>query len=235
MDRIPNAADFEAYRVTNVNSQEVIRQPLYDYNIYPGAGSQSLTFFQTPVGQGVTSALGATAATPKTRSDTNMDLAGQLPSGLQYMIEGIEVFCYPGSVATANTYTPATITFFAAAAAATVGGQVNDSNTFYQSGLFILNVLAKAYLTVTPLIQFVPRASFDLSAAVATNSATVGEVGTAVLRPGGEPFMLTPPVAIFPAVNFSAQVTWPAVVAMPSGFNARVGVQFNGYMLRAGQ
>lgn len=233
--RIPSPDEFAHYRVTNPNSSEVVRQPLYDYQLLAGTGAQSLTFFQTPIGAGITTALGATVGTPKTLSDTNMVLAAQLPSGLQFMVESIEVLFYPGSVSTANTYTPAGVAFFAAVAALSLAALINDANTFYQSGLLKLTVLAKDYLTITPTIQAVPRASFDLSAAFATNSATTSEVGAGILRPGGEPLFLDPPIALFPAQNFNVTISWPAVVALPSGFNARVGVQLAGFQYRAGQ
>lgn len=233
--RPPLPAEFEQYRVTNPNFSESIRQPLYDYNLLNGAGAQSLAFFQSPIGAGVTTALGATAGTPKTLSDTNMTLAGQLPSGFQFMVEGIDVAFYPGSVNTANTYTPATVLAFNAAAAATVGGGVNDANTFYQSGRLEFTVLQKTYLTHTPLIHFVPRAVFDLAGFVASNSATTGETIGAVLRPGGNPWEMDPPIALFPAQNFDVTLRWPAAQALPSGFNARVGIIMHGYAYRAGQ
>ena len=75
-----SAADFQAARVTQPGQSEIIRQSLYDNQILPGAGSTQLNFFQQPIGQGITSALGATAATGKTQFDTNMSLGGQLPS-----------------------------------------------------------------------------------------------------------------------------------------------------------
>lgn len=232
---IPDGNVFAQYRVTNPNFAEVIRQPLYDYLLMPGAGAQQLSFFQLPVGQGVTTALGATVGNPKTLSDTNMNLGGQLPSGFEFLVEAIQIEFYPGSVSTANTYTPATMTFFAAVAAATVGGQLNDANTFWQSGLLEFNVLGKNYTRGTPLIKFIPGASFDLSAAVASNSATTAEVGAGVLKPSGQPYDLLPPVSLQPSVNFEVVIRWPAVVAMPTGFNARVGVILDGWAKRAGQ
>lgn len=231
----PNAADFDRYRVTNANFSESIWQPLYDYNLYPAAGAQSLGFFQTPIASGITTALGATVGTPKTLSDTNMVLAGQLPSGMNFLATGVEVLFYPGSVSTANTYTPQTFTFFAAANAATVPAHLNDVNTFYQSGRLEFTVLAKTYLTITPLINFVPTAAFTLSGGVASTSATAGEAGALSARPTGMPFDLQPPISLAPAMNFDVTLRWPAVVALPSTFNARVGVQLPGYVYRAGQ
>lgn len=233
--RTPTGADFDMYRVTNPGFSEVIRQPLYDFLLMAAAGVQRLAFFQTPVGAGLTTALGGVAGTPKTLSDTNMTLAGQLPSGFQFLTEAIEVQFYPGSVSTANTYTPAAMTFFAVAAAVTVGGQLNDSNIFYQGGLLEFNVLSKNYFRLTPLVNFVPQRSFDLAGFISSNSATVGVSGAGVLRPGGLPLELDPPIALMPACNFDISLLWPAVSAMPSTFNARVGVVLQGYAYRAGQ
>jgi hypothetical protein len=233
--RTPNESDFAAYRVTNPGFAEIIQQPLYDYQLMPGTGSQLLTFFQTQIGQGVTTAPGGTVGSVKSYSDTNMQLSSQLPSGLEFLTQSIEVQFYPGSVSTANTFTTATITYFAAVAAASVGAQMNDSNTFYIGGLLEFNVLNKNYLRMTPLVNFVPTRSLDLSAAVASNSATTAQVGVGIVRPGGLPFDLDPPVTLLPACNFAVTISWPAVVALPSGFNARVGVVLQGYQKRAGQ
>jgi hypothetical protein len=235
MQDFPSAADFEAARVTNPGSSEIIRQRLYDYQLYAAAGVGQLSFFQTPAGQGVTSALGATVGSSKTLQDTNMVLAGQLPSGMGYMIESIEVLYLPGSVSTASTYTPANLSLFAVAAAATVAGQLNDVNTFYQSGLLEFNILQKTALREAPLIAFPPKAHLDLSAAIASNSATVGEVAAVLAKAGGRPYYLEPRISLQSAVNFEVVLKWPAPVAVPSGFNARVGVIFDGFMQRAGQ
>src|SRR3954471_5699574 len=60
------AADFNNSRVTNPQQSELIRNTLYDSLLYPTAGQTQLSFFATPLGQGTTSALGATVSTPKT-------------------------------------------------------------------------------------------------------------------------------------------------------------------------
>lgn len=231
----PSAADFQASRVTNPGQSEVIRQRLYDYLLYPTAGQPQLNFFSQPAGQGLTSSLGAAAGGSKTQFDTNLVLPNQLPSGVAYMVESIEVLFMPGSVSTANTYTPNVVKAFAAAAALTVGAYVNDVNTIYQSGMLEFNVLQKNYVRETPLLAFPPKAMFDLSAAEATNSATVGEVAMALMKVAGRPYYLDPVVTIQPAVNFDVTVRWPAAVATPTGFNGRIGVIFDGYMMRASQ
>lgn len=235
MNGIPTAAEFASARVTNPGQSEVVRQRLYDYQLYAAAGAQQLSFFQQPIGSGQTTALGATAGTPKTQWDTNMQLGGQLPSGLQMLVESIEVLFYPGSVSTANTYTPANVTFFLAAAATAVDAFLDDVNTFYQSGMLELNVLAKNYLRETPLIAFPPKAGFSLGASAATNSATTAALGAGVNKADGRPYYLEPRVLLQPAVNFEVLLRWPAVVATPSTFNGRVGVILDGYQMRASQ
>jgi len=232
----PQAGDFENYRVTSANFSQSILQPLYDSILYPAAGSQLLQFFQSPQGAGVTTALGAAVGATKTIADTNMQLAGTLSSGLQFLAEGIDIAFFPGSVATASTYTPATVGFFnATASLANIAAQFNDPNIFYQAGVVTFSVLTVPYLTDTPPLKFPPRACFDLSAAIASNAAATSFIGGAVLRAGGYPNELNPPIALFPATSFNVSITYPAVVAMPSGFNGRAVVTLQGWTFRAGQ
>ena len=235
MDNIPTAADFNARRVTNPGQSEIVRQRLYDWNLYPTAGATQISFFSAAIGQGITTALGATVGAAKSLFDTNQELGNQLPSGKAFMCESIEVFFLPGSVATANTYTPAALSLFAAVAAAAVAGQLNDVNTFYLSGMLEFNILSKNYLRETPLMAFPPKAMLDVSAGVASNSATTSEVAAVLGKAVGRPYYIAPEIALQPAVNYEVLLRWPAPVATPSGFNARVGVVLDGYFMRASQ
>jgi len=235
MERLPTAADFNARRVTNPNQSEIVRQRFYDYQLYATAGTTQLTFFSAPVGQGLTTALGGTAGTAKTLWDTNLELPNTLPSGKAFMIESIEVLFFPGSVNTANTYTIVSPALFNATAAASVQSQLADVNSFYQSGMLELNILSKNYLRETPMIAFPPKANFNLDAALASNSATTALNGAVNMRAAGRPYYLEPTIALQPAVNFEVVIRYPAAVATPSGFNARVGVILDGYFMRASQ
>jgi hypothetical protein len=230
---MPTAADFNARRVTNPGQSEIIRQRLYDYQLYAYAGTTQLSFFQQPVGSGLTSAIGSTVGAVKTLWDTNMTLGGTLPSGQAYMVESIEVVMFPGSVQTANTFTPIGMSTFNATAAASVAGALNDVNTFYQSGMLEFNILSKNYLRETPTLAFPPKANFALDAAVASNSATTAEVALAQARAAGRPYYIDPSISLQPAVNFEVVIKWPAAVAL--AFNARVGVILDGYFMRASQ
>lgn len=229
------AADFAANGVINPAQSEIIRNRLYDFNLYPAAGISSLTFFAQQVGQGITSAQGATVGSGKTLSDTNMQLAGQLPNGQMYVVESIEVLFLPGSVSTANTYTPASVYAFAAVAAASIGAAVNDVNLILQTGQLDFNILNKNYLREPMLMAFPPKAMIDLTAAVGTNSATTSLVSAQLAKATGRPYYIDPKISIRPAVNFEVKISWPGVVATPSTFNGRMGVLFDGGFMRASQ
>jgi hypothetical protein len=136
-----SAADFSQNRVTNPGQSEVIRQRLYDYQLYPAAGAQQLSFFQASIGQGITTAIGATVGSPKSQWDTNMELGGQLSSGKSYLVESIEVLFLPGASNVANTYTTAALNQFAAVAALAVTSAIADVQQFYQTGMLELNIL----------------------------------------------------------------------------------------------
>lgn len=235
MERIPTAADFNSRRVTNPSQSEVVRQRLYDYQLYPTAGATQFAFFQQPIGQGITSAVGGTVGSGKTQWDTNMELGGTLPSGKAFLIESIEVFFMPGSVSTANTFTPIKPLEFNATASATVGGQLADVNQIYQSGMLELNILSKNYLRETPLIAFPPKTQFNLDVGISSNSATTAVNVAENMRAAGRPYYIDPTIALQPAVNFEVLIRFPAAVATPSGFNGRIGVILDGYFMRASQ
>lgn len=233
----PTPADFEEYSVTNPQWSQILRQALYDYQLYPTAGQQQMLFFTVPIGAGITSAVGGVAGTAKTRLDTNMQQGGTLSSGKRQMVEAIEVDFQPGSVNTANTYTIASMLSFNATAAATLGGAwVNDITSFYQSGQLEFKVLDSVIHSDTPLRKFPPATQFVIDAAVATNAAVAtGEVIAAKAGITGPVRELAPPVALEPTVSFNVSLNWPAAVATPSGFNARVGIILQGYEQRVGQ
>ncbi len=239
MDQIPGAADFQKYRVTNPNSSEVIRQRLYDYQLYPAAGQAQFSFMTLPQGQGVTSTPGAVVGTNKLISDTNMTTAGSLPSGMEYMIESIEVYFKAGSSAAANTFIPSPITTNVTGnlAAAPIGS-LNDVDLVYNTGLLTLNVLNKVQLQETPLRSFPPKTWMGVDAALATATtvaATNTILATASVYPTGRAYYLEPPISIQSTVNFGVTITYPAAQALPSTFNGRIGVVFDGYLRRASQ
>lgn len=233
----PTLGDFQRYQVNRQGEAEVIRQSLYDFQVYATAGSTQLNFFLNPQGAGLTSSSGAVAGSAKTIHDTNMELSGQLPNPKGFLMESIEVDFYPGSVAAANTFTIQVISSFLAVAAQTFipGVAANDVNAIYSGGELQFFIGSKPYLDEAPLKRFPPKAQFVVDAAMANNSATTGEVGTISVKAGGRPYFMQPPVSIMATQNFKVSLNWPVAIATPSGFNGRIGVILDGYLFRNSQ
>lgn len=232
---MPTPDDFEMGRNTNPDQSEIIRQSLYDFLLYPTAGTVLLPFFSQPIGQGITTASGGAVGANKTQWDTNLQIANTLPSGKAFMVQAIEVFFYAGSSAAANTFVIWSSNTFAAAAAAAQFAAGQDFLAFYLSGGLDFVILDKRYVFETPLVNFPPQTTIGADAAVASNSATAAEVGVIFPRALGRPYVFNMPFTLLPAQNFSVNLVWPAAVATPSGFNARVGVKLDGYFQRASQ
>jgi hypothetical protein len=231
---IPSLATLSKFKVNRAGA-EGIRQSLYDNMLYPTAGQNQLNFFALPQGQGVATGLGAVVGSAKTIADTNLDSAGMLPAGKSFLITSVEVPIYAGLSAAANTFTPAVPAVFAAAAAVAVGAQINDIATLYLSGSLKLFIGSKTYLEEAPLLRFPPKTQLTFDNAIASNSATVGEVGAFSAKISGRPYMVEPPIYLENNQNFVVQLNWPGVVATPSGFNARVGIILDGYLYRNSQ
>lgn len=229
----PSLEQFRAHLVTVMGGPvEVIWQPLYDYLLYPTAGSAApFKFFSVPEGQGISSS-SANAANPKGLADTNMKLAGALGQPEAFWIESIEFDVQPGSVSTANTYTVQIPAAFAAANAAAVQAGAHDVNAVLSGGFLQLNVSNKQYYQEGPLLRFPPTKGFVFDVALGTTSATAGEVVKEKLRAGGSTCVINPGIAIMAQQPFNVSVTYPTAIATPSGFNARIGVILNGYLLR---
>ncbi len=236
MDYPLNLNTLNQYKV-NRNGAEVIRQRLYDFQLYPTAGQALMTFFSTPIGQGKTSSTGNVAGTVKTYADTNMEVGGQLPSPKAYLAESIEIIFEPGSVSTTDTFTHQPPNVFNATAAAAVLAQLQDVNIVRISGWLEFYIGSKTYLYEAPLGTFPQKVFLDLSAAVGTagTNAQPAEVAAVAAHWGGRPYYLDPPITLDSQQNFAIYLKWPAAVATPSGFNARIGVVLDGALFRLSQ
>lgn len=234
----PNVGQFRDYMASQLGQVEVVKQSLYDTVLYPTAGAAQMLFFQNPVGQGLSASPG-NANNPKALTDTNMDLAGQLPAPQGFWVQSVEVDFQPGSVATANTFTLQGAGSSAAAPAAATGlvqiGAVNDVNAFYSTGALVFTIGQKPYLREGALMRFAPKCRFELDGAFAGNSATTANFGAAKLKAGGRPYVLEPGIALMTSQNFSISLNWPVIVATPSGFNGAVRVILDGWLFRAVQ
>lgn len=232
---VPSIQYLRRFAVNRPGEPEVIRQTLYDHEILPGAGVTQLSFFQSPIGQGVASALGAPVGSRKTRADTNMTLAGQLSTLLNFVIQKIEVSIEVGSTANDDEYAQAGAGIFDAANAQTLAEVVNDVETFYRSGWLELEIGNKLYLIEAPIGKFPPATQTVVDSSVATNSATVGVLTFRKASRAGRPYFVDPALSLMSNQNFVARLNWPGAVALPSGFNARIGLTLDGVTFRAAQ
>lgn len=232
---IPGKEDFRQYQVTSDRESEVIRQTLYDSLLYPAAGQTEFVFFSEGQGSGITSTPGNAVGSRKILSDTNASVNGMLPNGMAYMCESLECFFWPGSVSTANTFTLGKYTTDATGVllANAISG-INDKKLVYETGQLVFTVLQKPQLQETPLGVFPPKTWMEVDSALATTTTTTS-LAIANARPGGRAYYLDPPIAIAPTVSFNVKVLYPAVQALPSTFNGRMMMKFDGYLNRAAQ
>lgn len=225
---IVSKALLDQHRTMVRGVNDVIWQPLYDFNTYVGTtGHTELLFFQSQKGQGTTSAPGATGL--KTLADTNMAAAGQLGKGNEFYMTGIEVLFYPGVEPGRGSV-----------ALADVGEFVDDVWTFMKSGILTMTVgTDRVYVQDSPLAMFPPCTRLALNSAISTtndsdstSTSVVEEIAYAVCS--GEPYNITP-LYIESNQTFGVSMTWPAAQVLPTGQNARVGVRLRGYLIRNAQ
>lgn len=226
-------------RVTNPMQAQAFPYRLYDSLIYPTGGSTQFSFFQTPVGQGVSSSQGVTAGSAKTYADTNMNLAGQLPSGMEFLIKSIEVSFDPGSSATANTFVPFPVFLFSvdATAANTFEDMLQAQHNVLSGGVLELNVLQQNYVRDAPLQVFPPKTRQTVDGAAASITSTDATAVSSLLRSDGRPWYLDgegiPGISLQSAVNFEVIIKFPAAISVPTV--SRLRVALDGYVLRSSQ
>lgn len=220
---VANMSDISQFNVINWNNWEITNQSLYDSTSYVAAGQSSLAFFQTPIGQGTGFGGGA-----KTLSDTNMNLAGQLPNGQMFIVTSIEIGFQP-TTPTVTADMPASIE-----AASTLPHLVNDSYIFWRSGNLVFNVLSKNYLTEAPLMKFPPTA--DLAGfAAAASGTTADQLVINYANSSGPTYLLTPNnILITSNQNFKVTLGWPEGVQAITN-PGRVFVSLNGMNMRLTQ
>lgn len=204
-------------------TQDEIYAPLYDSATYAAAGQQQLTFFATPLGQGTTTAPGATG--PKTENDTNMSNAGLLPLGNRFYMTGIEVALFPG-------INPGV----GAAADSTTGNFWNDIYAVAKSGWMRFRIQNRDYILDGPIGNF-PSVTRLAGVAAITSTLTAGastkdEVSYASFA--GMPYNLVP-MFIESNQSFTCTLNWSSVVALPSAAAARVFIRLRGRLIRDAQ
>jgi len=238
MDRIPLASEASRYDVNRIGEVEGLRQTLYDFQLYPLAGSLGINFFQNPIGAGITTSPGAAVGSNKTITDTNMELAGQLPNPKAFLVESIEILFFAGNSAAANTFTQQPPFDFVAVPTDLLplsAGGVNDVWNVMNTGHLQFFIGSKSYLDETPLHRFPPKSFVGVDGAIASNSATTGALAVAAARSMGRPYFLDPPIFLRATQNFRVTLDWPALVPTISTLNGRLGVVLDGYLYRNSQ
>lgn len=217
-----------AQHIARVPGQDdEVYNPLYDSANYAAAGQLTLNFFQNPIGQGTTTAPGATLG--KTEADTNMTNAGLLPAFTKFYCTGLEVQVYPGA---ASTFGPGR----GGVADNTAGQFWNDVYAIGKSGWLRFRVGQRDYVLDGPLINFPSTAGLGGVAALATNTTAAASLLSDVsyARFVGQAYTIVP-IYIESSQNFLVQMNWPAVVATPSTVAARIFVRLRGRLIRVAQ
>jgi len=208
-----NPEVFARYAVNRPGQIEAIRQPLYDYQTYAAAGQTSLTFFAVPNGQ-----------SSKTLSDTNMETAGSLPNPKRFLVLGISVQMFPGTVLPS-----------AAAATNGIDSFVNDVwEVFSATSYLELFIGSKSYIQA-PVNAF-PSTTRLQGFAGMSDSTTAGATGfqrTSYAAAAGVPFQMQPPIMLEPTQNFKVTINYPTAVAITN--DARIGVHLHGVLYRNSQ
>jgi hypothetical protein len=213
-----------------LSTQDVIWSPLFDYQTYGTQGNTQFTFFTSPIGQGTTSAPGATGS--KTLADTNLTAAGQLTKGNAFFMTGLETLLFPGA---ASTFGPGE-----GAVAETKTGQFcNDIYAVGKGGTINFTVGSdRSYIKDGPLNMFPPVTRLAISAAIATSlgsttaAAVIDQIDYAAW--GGEPYSMVP-IYIDANQGFQAVMQFPVAIAPPSAVAPRIGLRARGYLIRNAQ
>jgi hypothetical protein len=216
----PSFDSLAQYDVSNPNATVVTHQPLYDFQPYPTTGQLQLNFFQTPIGQGTTSAPGASGG--KTKSDTNMEMGGALPTGNTFLATGIMVVFFPGTAVNNS------------GAFATTGLNWQDVWAVNKSGLLTFSVGTQNELTDGPIMKFPPNFRLGGAAAMADASTAAADLHSQIdyASSAGQVYPITP-TRLVPQQNFKVTIDWPALVTVSAA--GRIGVILDGFWYRWSQ
>lgn len=204
--------DFQRYAVNRKDQMEVVRQSMYDFQTYAMAGQTQLTFFSLPIGQG-----------GKTKADTNMTVAGQLPAPIRFAIQSIEVYFIPGVFPSA------------APAAASIDNHVNDIWEVYTGTSWLeLTIGSKPYLIEGGALQRMPPSSrMHGFAGLATATAADLFNRTSHMCATGATYRVDPVLLLEPNQNFSVSINWPTAIGISVA--GRIGVVMQGVQARNSQ
>ncbi|HYM34705.1 MAG TPA: hypothetical protein VET48_04865 [Steroidobacteraceae bacterium] len=221
-----SGSQIQGHRTTVPNTADAIWYPIYDSVTYAAAGQTNLTFFSLPIGQGTTTAPGATGA--KTEADTNLTNAGLFPKGNRFYMMGIEFKFVPGNTVGKRGD--------GAVAATAPGRNWTDVNSVAQSGWVKVVIQNRTYVQDGPLGVFPSQDRLAGAAALAdtTTAAAAGLVQVDYASFAGAPYQIVP-AYIDSNQFFGVTVTWPAAVALPSGVAGRLWCRLLGQLVRDAQ
>jgi hypothetical protein len=203
------------------NIVDVIVEPRYDTNTILAAGALTLSYFTVPVGQGLSAYAGAGVA--KSYSDTNMDLAGQLPAGYNFKVLGFRIMpaFWVGS----------------ALGAASIIGQLWDSNTWSHGGLCTFTIGSKPFLRVP--IDTIPAGMGSAGYGGSFTGQFTGAASHGVPQLSNAFTIGKQPLDLASTQNFNVTLSWPLVTANTSAFSGHqpaaglpVRVFLDGYLYR---
>lgn len=199
----------QKFDVIAENKRDVVTDPLYDYVVYPAAGSTEIIFFQNPKGQG-----------GKTIQDTNMLNAGQLTTPQAFLVEALSVDFFPAKEAGESNV-------------ATAATNWNDQKAFREGDISLdFRISNKSYVQQAPMQKFPSSAGLAGGAALSgqITAATVELIDYATCR--GNMFQIVP-VLIESNVSFSVTIQSKALV--PVTADTKIGVNLHGLYYRAVQ
>jgi hypothetical protein len=203
----PSIANVSRQYAVTLNQYEQTRATLYDGLVYPAAGTTQLSFFALPQGQG-TSVLGAGT---KTLSDTNLQLAGQLPATQRFLIERVTLKVQPSTPSGSGIIDPAYL------GAPSIFNPINDVWYILRSGNLSLKLADKIYVQEAPLDCFPPTSAMRIDTALAqeTLTNTGNTTGNNALEIGfaqsyGMTYDLDPDNLLIDAnMSFGLTLNWP--------------------------
>lgn len=205
----PQVSALAKYNPNRADSVEGIWQPFYDFQTYAQLGQTSLTFFQTPVGQGA-----------KTYADTNMQLAGSFPAPTAFFCTGIMVAFFPLNAISTTT------------AAVPDAANIEDAVTVANSGWLEFTIGSKVYLRDAPIGKFAPNFTIQAQGAQAGTFTAGQGAQWNYARAAGRYYAITP-FLIPQTQNFSVALYWPT--AVPVTVAGRIGVILDGFYYRQSQ
>lgn len=209
--RLPGYQEIVSRYSVNLNNWEAIKQTLYDSIAYPAAGLAVASFFSLPIGQGT--GFGGAA---KNLSDTNMQMASNIPAMQAFVIQSIELIFQPTTPGNSGSAS-GVVAQLPAATGATVAPLIaNDVYYFRRAGNLQLNIGSKNYLTEAPLSKFPSKTNYEVMGALSDPGTTAGlatagqATRLAYANIKGPVYRISPADLLLEAnQNFQLTLNWP--------------------------